>query len=112
MQLKVSILSSDDLLLDGQPTDLARLEHALAEAKAVQGMVYYYREMPPADPSPKAMEVLKLVVKYQLPVTLSTKPDFSDYVDAKGVPHPRPDTPGTAALQMPEVKPVPDIEAL
>jgi hypothetical protein len=110
--LKISILSADALLLNGEPTDLDRLDHALAEAKAAGGLVYYYRENPPADPSAGAMEVLKLVVKHQLPVTLSTQPDFSDYVDANGVPHPRREAAAAPALRMPEVEPRPDIDAV
>ena len=110
--VKISVLASNALLLNGEPTDLERLDAALAECKAENGLVYYYREMPPADATPEAMEVLKLVVKHQLPVTLSTKPDFSDYVDAKGVPHPRRDIPTPTGLHMPEVGETADIEAL
>ena len=32
---------------------------------------------------------MKLVVDKQLPISLSSKADFSDYVDRKGVSHPR-----------------------
>jgi len=110
--LRISVLSSDDLLLDGQAVDLGRLDQALAEAKASNGLVYYYRETAGADASPKAMEVLELVVKHQLPVTLSTKPDFSDYVDAQGVPHPRRNTVSPPTLPLPEVAPRADIEAV
>ena len=110
--LKISVLASDEILLNGEPSDLERLDPALAEAKSSNGLVYYYREMPPADPSPKAMEVLSLVVKHQLPVTLSTKPDFSDYVDAKGAPHPRTPPAAGPVPTMPEVAPLANIEAL
>ena len=109
--LKISVLASDDILLNGEATDLERLDPALAEAKSSNGLVYYYREMPPADPSPKAMEVLSLVVKHQLPVTLSTKPDFSDYVDAAGVPHPRKPPAAGPLGPIPEVAPLEKIEA-
>jgi len=30
------------------------------------------------------MAVVKLVVKYKLPISMSSKPDFSDYVDESG----------------------------
>jgi hypothetical protein len=115
--LKISALASDALLLNGEPTDLDRLDQALAAAKAANAVVYYHRETPPAGASPKStevlnkatevlnMEVLKLVVKHQLPVTLSTRPDFSDYVDGNGVPHPRPDAATPPKLRMPEVSP-------
>jgi len=110
--LKISALASDALLINNEPTDLEGLDRALAEAKAANAVVYYYREMATADASPKAMEVLKLVVKHQLPVTLSTKPDFSDYVDANGVPHPRRNIAPPPTLRMPEVAPRPDSEAV
>jgi hypothetical protein len=32
---------------------------------------------------------VQLIIKYKLPVSMSAKPDFSDYVDAKGVSRPR-----------------------
>ena len=110
--LKISALASDALLLNGEPTGLDRLDQALAAAKAANAVVYYYRETPPADASPKAMEVLKLVVKHQLPVTLSTQPDFSDYVDAQGVPHPRRDVAAPVTLRMPEAAPPLDSAAI
>ena len=111
--VKISVLSSNALLLNGEPTDLQRLDQALAEAKSAGGLVYYYREMPPIDPSPEAMEVLKLVVKHQLPVTLSSKSDFSDYVDANGVPHPRREpVAAPSALRMPEVVPMANLDAV
>jgi hypothetical protein len=109
--LKISVLSNGALYLNGEPTDLDRLGQELAAAKTQNRLVYYYREMPREEPVPEAGEVLKLVVKHQLPVTLSTKPDFSDYVDAQGVPHPRRNAAASPALSMPEVAPRPDIEA-
>lgn len=112
MPLKISAFASDTLLLNGEPTDLDSLDQALTEAKAVNSVVYYYREAAAADASPKAMEVLNLAVKHQLPVTFSTKSDFSDYIDASGVPHPRRNLAVAPALTMPEVKPRPDIEAV
>ena len=38
-----------------------------------------------APPAPGAERVA-----HQLPVSMSTKPDFSDYVDSQGVSRPRP----------------------
>jgi hypothetical protein len=35
------------------------------------------------------MEVLRLVLDHGLPISLSSKPDFSDYIDPSGVSHPR-----------------------
>jgi hypothetical protein len=35
------------------------------------------------------MAVLRLVMGHRLPVSFSSKPDFSDYVDEAGASHPR-----------------------
>jgi hypothetical protein len=36
-----------------------------------------------------SLAVIQLIIKHQLPVSMSTEPDFSDYVDDKGVSRPR-----------------------
>jgi len=41
----------------------------------------------PGEPHPIAMQVIKLVTDNQLPVKLSTRPDFSDSVDLDGTSH-------------------------
>ena len=87
--LKVSVLSSGSLLLDGAATDLDRLAAALESAKSQNGSVFYYREAASAEPPVEAKAVLDLVIKNKLPISLSSKPDFSDHVDANGVSHPR-----------------------
>jgi hypothetical protein len=58
--------------------------------------------------------VLNLVVQHQLRISLSSKPDFSDYVDSKGVSHPR--TPSQPVFSSPVITaseeglPMPDVE--
>ncbi|HEV2691026.1 MAG TPA: hypothetical protein VGV35_20865 [Bryobacteraceae bacterium] len=87
--LKISVLSSGAVLLDGKPTELDQLADALRAAKSNDGTVFYYREAAAATPPLQAMSVLNLVVQNKLPISLSSKPDFSDWVDNKGVSHPR-----------------------
>ena len=87
--LKVSVLSSGSVLLDGKPTTMKDLGDALKKAKSRNGQVWYYREAGRAEPGPKAFEVFKLIVDSKLPLSLSSKPDFSDYVDERGQSHPR-----------------------
>jgi hypothetical protein len=48
------------------------------------------------------MQVIQRVVALKLPISLSSKPDFSDWVDAKGVSHPR-TPPKAGEVHMPEV---------
>jgi len=81
---KVSVLSSGKLLLNGSTSSLAALEVEFQKLQKVKGSVLYYREKPAAEPPPEAMAVMELVVKYSLPVSMSSKADFSDYVDANG----------------------------
>ena len=81
---KVSVLATGELLLNGTPTDLVQIETEFQRLKANQGSVMYYREDGQSEPPPVAMSVIDLVVKYELPVSMSTKADFSDYVDENG----------------------------
>ena len=89
MRLKISVLASGAILLDGQPGDLEQLDAALERAKQDHGQVWYYRELAGAPPSAAGLAVIQRVVQRKLPISLSSKPDFSDWVDGQGVSHPR-----------------------
>jgi hypothetical protein len=59
------------------------------------------------------MSVIKIVVKHKVGISISSKPDYSDYLDAKGVPHPRTAAaagPPIEAAGMPDVTPCDDLE--
>ena len=86
---RVSVLSTGKVLLDGKDATVAEVRRSLESAKAKRGTVWYYRESGKGEPSSLAIEVFKLIVENKLPVSLSTKPDFSDYVDEKGLSRPR-----------------------
>jgi hypothetical protein len=87
--LKVSVKVSGAVLLDGEPVSLEGLGAKLESLKADRPVVWYHREAAEGEPPAEAMQVMKLVVDKQLPISLSSKADFSDYVDRKGVSHPR-----------------------
>ena len=89
MRLKISVLASGAILLDGQPGDLELLDAALERAKQDHGQVWYYRELAGAPPPAAGLAVIQRVVQRKLPISLSSKPDFSDWVDGQGVSHPR-----------------------
>jgi hypothetical protein len=72
------------ILLDGGEMSIAEVKRALEKVKAKRGMVWYDRESGTGEPPVQAIEVFKLIVDSELPISLSTKPDFSDYVDEKG----------------------------
>ena len=86
---RVSALASGTLLLNGKPSDIKSIDAELGKIKERNGEVWYYRESPQAEPHPNAMAVVKLVVKHRLPISMSTKPDFSDHVDRDGRSRPR-----------------------
>jgi biopolymer transport protein ExbD len=87
--LRLSVSSSGEMRVDHKPVDLAALDRMLEELKRRGGEVWYYRQSSATEPPPQAMEAIKLIIKYSLPITMSTKPDFSDYVDVQGNSHPR-----------------------
>ena len=84
--IKISALASGKLLLNGQDSSLPTIE---TELKNTKGVVWYFRENPQSEPPPEAMAVIELVVKYKLPISMSSKPDFSDYIDENGNSKPR-----------------------
>ena len=87
--LKISVLKTGAIQADGKEISIHDLDNMFAELKKVGGTVWYYREDGKTDPPPQAMEVIKLITKYELPITLSSKPDFSDYIGEDGQSLPR-----------------------
>src|SRR5947209_6681169 len=87
--LKVSVLVSGSILLDGEPVSLEVLQAKLQSLKDQRGVVWYYREAAGGEPPAEAMHVMKMVTDNRLPISLSSKADFSDFVDRKGGLHPR-----------------------
>ena len=87
--LKVKVFADGVIEADGRRTTVQALDGTLRAHAARSGAVWYYREDPRAEPHPNANLVIQAIIRYKLPVSLSTKPDFSDYVDENGVPRPR-----------------------
>ena len=87
--LRISVLTSGKVLLNGKESDLPDVKKALAKARSEKAFVWYYREGGKGEPPQQAMEVIKLVIENNLPISMSSKPDFSDYIDDKGQSHPR-----------------------
>ena len=84
------------------------------DLKSNEGAVWYFRD-PDANPDDAGMDVVRLVVKHGLPISISSQPDFSDYVDSDGVSHPRPEAgtlPSTNEPHMPVVPVRDDIEEI
>lgn len=87
--LKISVLKSGRILTNGKETTLSELDQMLTKLKKVNGTAWYYREDGQEEPPLQAMEVIKLVADKAVTITLSSKPDFSDYVGEDGQSHPR-----------------------
>ena len=87
--LKISTFADGTVRADAKEVDLSGLDKLLSKLKQDEGVVWYYRENPTKEPHPRALEVVKLIVKHALPVSMSTRPDFSDYVDTSGNSKPR-----------------------
>jgi hypothetical protein len=87
--LKLSVLASGVVLLDGEPIELDALDRKLGAADKQSTAIWYYRQAAAIEPPPEAKAVIQLVIQHKLPISMSSLPDFSDYVDAKGVSHPR-----------------------
>lgn len=87
--VKISVLKDGTILADGKKATLSDIDQAFTELKKAGGMVWYYRETGKEEPPPQAMEVIKLVGEKSLPITLSSKADFSDYIGQDGQSHPR-----------------------
>lgn len=86
---KVAVFANGSIELDGRRVSAAVLDGALKAHAAKSGVVWYHRENPTAQPHPNADVVVQTIIHHRLPVSMSTKPDFSDYVDPAGVSRPR-----------------------
>jgi len=87
--LKVSVLVSGAVFLDGERISIEALQARIESLKADRPVVWYYREAAEGEPPAEVMQVMKLVTENRLAISLSSKGDFSDYVDLKGRSHPR-----------------------
>lgn len=85
--VRLSVMASGKILLDGKPATIDEVKRALERTKARGGTVWYYRES--GEPARAAVELFKFMVEIRLPISLSSKADFSDYVDDEGRSHRR-----------------------
>jgi hypothetical protein len=87
--LKVQVFKTGRVRADGAEITSADLAKKLYTLKEKRGVVWYYREAASEEPPPRATEIVKMIIERKLPVSMSTKPDFSDYVDEQGKSRPR-----------------------
>jgi hypothetical protein len=91
--IKISVSRDGGLSIDGTAATLGDLDTRLASLAAARGTVWYFREDPNDEPGPAAAAtakaVIEKVVNHRLPISLSSKPDFSNSVDPDGNSTPR-----------------------
>jgi len=87
--IRVQTLRSGVVKVDGQPVTLKGLAEALAQIKSKSGGVLYYREGADQEPTEHQNEAFKAIMSARVPISMSSKPDFSDAIGADGRPHPR-----------------------
>jgi hypothetical protein len=85
--VKVVALPRDGIILDGKPATLESLRKILAPARGT--IVVWYHRDPNQPQTANQREVVSIIIANKAPVSMSSKPDFSDYVDDRGQTHPR-----------------------
>jgi hypothetical protein len=74
---------------DGVAVSLEGLKAKLVDLKKGNGVIWYYREAAGREPSAQATAVLRLIAESRLPISLSTRPDYSNVVLPDGTTRPR-----------------------
>jgi hypothetical protein len=87
--LKISVNQAGTVLANGNEVSIAELNAELSDLKSQTGVVWYYREAGQEKPPTIAGEVISSLIEYQLPISVSSKPDFSDVIDQDGQSRPR-----------------------
>jgi hypothetical protein len=76
--LKISVLTSGVVLVNGERTMVPLLEPELVALKDSGGEVWYFRESDDAYPGATAMKLFGLLIKHRMRTSLSDRADFSD----------------------------------
>jgi hypothetical protein len=80
--------------VNGENVNSAHLSVKMKELRSAAREIWYYREHANAEPTEKEWAsirtVLDAMMSTGLPISFSSRADFSDYVDGQGNSHPRP----------------------
>ncbi len=87
MIAKVSLSHTGEIQLNGKNVSFKKLTNYLQLIKNNKGIVWYYRENPEAKPSARALRFFESLISMELPIRLSSSPDFTDFVDSRGMSH-------------------------
>src|SRR5574341_438732 len=81
---RIRVRNTGEIWFDDRRVTIEQLRSRLADLRARDGAVWYYRETGMLAPPPEAMAVIQLVIECRLPISMSTQPDFSDVVRPDG----------------------------
>ncbi len=89
----VSVAADGSISVDGKTVAVPSLDEKLSVLKPSAKVVFYYRENAQTEPTPSQAseigQVLNAIMRLQLPISLSSKSDFSDVIDGAGNSQPR-----------------------
>ncbi len=86
---RVKLTAAGQIFYENERVTLPQLEERLRTLAQQNGVVMYYRADPAGEPPAGAQEVFETLMAARLPISLSSKPDFSDYIDEDGNSRPR-----------------------
>jgi hypothetical protein len=86
---RIQVSREGTVTIDGKPSTIVALNAVLARLKEKDGVVWFYREKPELEPTSQQSEIFAILMSARIPISLSTKPDFSDAIGEDGKPHPR-----------------------
>lgn len=85
---RVRVSQAGQVEMNGVKLTREQLRSALTRLRADGGGVWYYRERWTEPPSEEAAKALEVITEAGLPIRMSSRPDFSDYIGPDGVPVP------------------------
>ncbi|MGH7711007.1 MAG: ExbD/TolR family protein [Gemmatimonadaceae bacterium] len=88
--MTIGVYANGSVFVNGIRVDTDGLESALQNAAATQKQVWYYRENPTSEAPPHAVDVINRIADHQLQVSMSSRPNFCDYIDENGTSRGRP----------------------
>ena len=87
--LKIKVQQSGDLFINNKFVSWAEFEAALFKLKEIKGAVWFCRKNAIGIPNEIAEQAFTKILQMKLPVSLSSKEDFSDSIDENGRSVPR-----------------------
>jgi hypothetical protein len=82
--LKVAVYRDGKVVIDGAALSIEDAARHIGAAADSETSIFYYREAGEEEPHPNASKIIAAVVEAKLPISLSSEPDFSTYVDENG----------------------------